>query len=224
MNYYLAVLLISISIPFIFSFHKKIKFYKKFNILPKVLMFSSFPFIIWDFIFTDLGIWGFNKLHISKFYIYNLPIEEILFFFFIPFCCLFTCFVLDKYRFTFFKNINFKFVNSLLIVSLSIILILSDFGLYTFVCFSSCILILLIENIFIKKIDYDLFYTLFLVIFVPFFFVNGALTGLFFDKTVVWYNVESILGFRIMTIPIEDLFYSHQLMLTNLIFFKKYDN
>ena len=65
-----------------------------------------------------------------------------------------------------------------------------------------------------------IYFTLFLVIFIPFFFVNGALTGLFFDKTVVWYNVEAILGFRIVTIPIEDLFYSHQLILTNLIFFK----
>ncbi|MAP66885.1 MAG: hypothetical protein CMF80_04200 [Candidatus Marinimicrobia bacterium] len=223
MNYYLSILLISISIPFIFSFHKKIEFYKKFNILPKVLMFSALPFIIWDFIFTEIGIWGFNKLYTSNFHIYNLPIEEILFFFFIPFCCLFTCHVMDKYEFTFFKDINFKYINYLLIFSLFMTLIFNDFRLYTFVCFLSCILVLSIENIFIKKIDYDLFYSLFLVIFIPFFFVNGALTGLFFDKTVVWYNVEAILGFRIVTIPIEDLFYSHQLILTNLIFFKKYD-
>ena len=91
MSYYLAILLFSISIPFVFSFHKKIEFYKKFNILPKVLIFSALPYIIWDLIFTEMGVWGFDKLYTSEFYIYNLPIEEILFFLIIPFCCLFTC-------------------------------------------------------------------------------------------------------------------------------------
>ena len=44
----------------------------------------AFPFIIWDVYVTDLH-WYFNKQYISGLYIFNLPIEEILFFFTVPY-------------------------------------------------------------------------------------------------------------------------------------------
>ena len=62
----------------------------------------------------------------------------------------------------------------------------------------------------------------FILIIIPFLIINGALTGLFFDQTVVWYNNKEILGLRIFTIPVEDAFYAHQLILLNLMFYKKY--
>ena len=51
--------------------------------------------------------------------------------------------------------------------------------------------------------------------------MNGALTGSFYDQTVVWYNKKMILGYYISTIPIEDLIYSYQLQLLNIIIFDK---
>ncbi len=222
MSYYYLILVLSISVPFLFSFHNKILFYKNFLFLLKSILLSSIPFIFWDFIFTDLGVWGFNKNFVSNIYIYNLPIEEVLFFFFIPFCCLFTYHVINKYKMSFFKKYNFVYINFFIVLFLITALITNQFKLYTFICVVNCILLLLIENLYLKIIDYDLFYTLFLLIFIPFVIVDGALTGLFFDQTIVWYNNEDILGIHILTIPIEDLVYSHQLILLNLIIYKMF--
>jgi hypothetical protein len=48
---------------------------------------------------------------------------------------------------------------------------------------------------------------------VPFFIVNGVLTGMFTPEPVVWYSESHIVGWRIVTIPMEDLFYNYSLLL-----------
>ena len=63
----------------IFSFHNKINFHKNFKIILISIPLSSIFYIIWDIIFTEIVIWGFNKDYDST-YIINLPIEEYLFF------------------------------------------------------------------------------------------------------------------------------------------------
>ena len=42
------------------------------------------------------------------------------------------------------------------------------------------------------------------------------LTGSWIENEVVWYNNQENLGFRLMTIPIEDSVYAFTLILTNL--------
>ncbi len=51
--------------------------------------------------------------------------------------------------------------------------------------------------------------------------VNGALTGLFYNQVVVWYNELEILGIRFFSMPIEDLIYCHQLTLFNIMIYNK---
>ena len=95
----------------------------------------SIPFLIWDEIFVRIDVWGFNKEHLSGLTIFSLPIEEILFFIVIPYCCVFTYEVLSVF---FFKSnfstkiINFIFGSTLLILSF----MFSD-RLYTFYTFST---------------------------------------------------------------------------------------
>ncbi len=47
------------------------------------------------------------------------------------------------------------------------------------------------------------FWVLILFSFIPFFIINYFLTSI----PVVWYNENEIIGLRILSIPIEDLFY-----------------
>jgi lycopene cyclase domain-containing protein len=83
--------------PLILGFNKRIKFYSH----PVILFYSiCLPFVIyvlWDIIAAYRGHWSFNVKYISGIYIFNLPVEEILFFVIIPFCALFTWEVVKYY-------------------------------------------------------------------------------------------------------------------------------
>jgi lycopene cyclase domain-containing protein len=63
---------------------------------------------------------------------------------------------------------------------------------------------------------------------IPFFIVNGILTGSFIEDQVVWYNNDENLGIRIGTVPIEDSVYAFTMILTVLVltnyFDKKWSN
>ena len=121
MSLYLLVLLLSLSIPLLFSFHFKIKFYKLFFPAFLSLFSTSIFFIIWDIWFTKMQVWGFNKKYHSDFILFNLPLEEVLFFFVIPFCCLFTYFVFRKFK---IFNLKIKKTFLLLFIFLLVFLII----------------------------------------------------------------------------------------------------
>ena len=87
-----------------FSFHPKVKFYIYYKSIFRATLSVSSVYILWDIIFTKLGIWGFNNQYLNGIYILNLPIEEILFFLCIPFCCLYTYHLVEKFNISFFKN------------------------------------------------------------------------------------------------------------------------
>ena len=58
------------------------------KIFPSILIIAVI-FIIHDIVFTDLGVWGFNYFYLTGMNIFNLPVEEVLFFICIPFGSLF---------------------------------------------------------------------------------------------------------------------------------------
>ena len=222
MNYYFGILFFSFIIPAIFSFHPKLRFDKQFYIIIRSIPLTSIPFIIWDIFFTHTGIWGFNKLLISNIYLFNLPIEEVLFFVIIPFCCLYTFHVIELYKISFFKKLKWTKINLLISSSLLLIVLFNYSNRYTFYCLILCAAIILLDTYYLKKIDYNIFNTFFIILFIPFVIVNGALTGLFLNQQVVWYNDTDKLNIFIFTIPIEDLFYSYLMNISNVIVYKTF--
>jgi len=211
---YLYLNIGSFIVPFLFSFHPKLQFYKKWKSLLVGIFFMMALFISWDVLFTNNGIWGFNDDYISGFKILNLPIEEWLFFICIPYACLFTHYSLHY----FFKNLAFsKKTTSVFYVILLCILILTLWYFYdrwyTLVNFVYAIILLgLVYNY--KPRLLQEFLPTYLVILLPFLLINGVLTGSFIDEQVVWYNDAENLGIRIFTIPIEDSIYALTMLLT----------
>ena len=86
---YLIVLLLSLSVPFLLSFHPNSPIGKDLKKLLIVIPLVSIPWLVWDVWATSRGHWAFNSDYHLGFKILNLPIEEILFFWLIPYASIF---------------------------------------------------------------------------------------------------------------------------------------
>ncbi len=87
---YIFINLGAISVPFIASFDRRLRFDKQWRFLFPAMLLTMLIFIPWDMLKTSLGVWGFNPKYITGYYIGNLPVEEWMFFIAIPYACLFT--------------------------------------------------------------------------------------------------------------------------------------
>ena len=213
---YLYLNIGSFIIPFLFSFHPKLQFYKKWRSLFPAIAIMMVIFIIWDVLFTQIGVWGFNEAYITGIYLFNLPLEEWLFFICIPYACIFTHYSL-QYFFSKFslseKSTNIIYL--FLLTALILVLWYAYDRWYTFINFTYAIILLgIVYNTNRNLLQH--FVPTFLVILLPFFVVNGVLTGSGIDGQVVWYNNAENLGIRLFTIPIEDIIYAFSMLLTVL--------
>ncbi|MFA7274306.1 MAG: lycopene cyclase domain-containing protein [Crocinitomicaceae bacterium] len=217
MSLYFIVILATIAGPFLLSFDKKIHFYTFWKFLFPAIVMVSVPFIIWDEIFTQWGLWGFTPHYLQGWYLGHLPLEEICFFLFVPYACVFIYEVIKGYFPNFQSRIfthYFAFGFTLLAFSLGIFFVNN---LYTAV---ACIMaaILTVGIYFLRKeVWFPRFVVSFFIVQIPFFLVNGILTGMFTENPIVWYNNAETIGYRFGTIPIEDIFYNYSMLL--LVFF-----
>lgn len=212
----------SFIIPFLFSFHPKLQFYKLWKyFFPATLIMMVF-FVSWDIIFTHYGFWGFNEKYLSGIHLGNLPLEEWLFFICIPYACIFTVYS--------FKNLLPKFAFSektttIIYASLQTILIATFLynyeRWYTAINFGYAILLLawVFNN---NRKALNVFLPVFAILLIPFFIVNGFLTGSWIHEQVVWYNDAENLGIRIGTVPIEDSIYALTMLLTVFVLMEKF--
>lgn len=217
---YSLILFFTVIICFIASFDKRIQFNHHFGAFLKAAIVVAIPFIIWDIWFTAHGVWWFNTNYTLGITIAGLPLEEILFFIFIPFSCIFTYYTIDKY----YKwEVLSAFNNLLVFVSLiilSVVGLLNTDKIYTFITALVTVLTLLYLH-FVAKVTWLTKASLvFTILMLGFFPVNGVLTGSFIENPIVNYNPNDFLGIRMFTIPIEDAVYGYSQFLLVLYFFK----
>ncbi|RXP61928.1 lycopene cyclase domain-containing protein [Lutibacter sp. HS1-25] len=219
---YLALNIASFSVPFLYSFEKRMRFIKWWKSVFLAIFLVAIPFLIWDVIFTKYGIWGFNPKYHLGIAIFGLPLEEILFFICIPYASIFT-----HYAFQFFfpnTKLSNKFTKAITVVLLvlAVIVLLVNFPkAYTTVDFSLFSLLMLYA-LFSKSKILNTFYITFLLVLIPFFIVNGLLTGSFIHQEVVWYNNAENMGIRVGTVPVEDAFYAFSMLYMALILIEKF--
>jgi len=215
MSTYLTVILLALIFPLLLSFDKKVHFYTQWRYLFPAIFITMLLFIPWDIIFTIRGVWGFNPMHLEGIEIFHLPLEEWLFFIVVPYASLFTYEVLNAYI---QKDLLGKYSKHISIFIIGLLLVVAAFNLdrlYTSVSFILAALFVFYVHFYRKAVFMGRFYLAYLVVLIPFFAVNGVLTGSFIEEEVVWYNSSGNLSIRLFTIPIEDAAYGLLLMLMN---------
>lgn len=219
---YSLILFFTVIICFIASFDKRIQFNQHFGAFLKAATVVAIPFIAWDVYFTAIGVWWFNTDYTIGFTLAGLPIEEILFFFFIPFSCIFTYFTIDKYyKWEYLSAFN-NLIVFVSVIVLSIVALLNVDKIYTLTT-AIVTVITMIYLHFIARVDWiTKASVIFLILMLGFFPVNGVLTGSFIAQPIVNYNPNEFLGIRMFTIPIEDAVYGYAQFILVIFFFKRF--
>ncbi|MBC7888508.1 MAG: lycopene cyclase domain-containing protein [Ferruginibacter sp.] len=217
---YFLILAAAIAGPFTLSFDKKVGFYKKWKYLFPAMIIPALVYIAWDIYFTSKGVWSFNENYITGKKLVNLPVEEVLFFLVVPYCCVFIYECIRCY----FPNLKNRRAADILLQVLAIVLMITGIFFYkkyytswTFVSCSVFIAVIYGCRKFFKNFDAASFLVAFAIILIPFLIVNGFLTAI----PVVLYNNAENLNIRIYTIPFEDVFYGMLLVMMDIAFYEK---
>lgn len=220
MSTYWWVNIACISVPLLASFHPRLKFWQQYAALFPAILLTAIVFILWDVWYTEMGVWGFNPMHIGTLKLANLPLEEVAFFICIPYACVFTYQVLKEFDPV--PNLAARLNQFAPWIGLWLVLMaaLTYDKMYTGPVFlSSGVLILLLSKVLnVRWLGYYL--VSYGVLLIPFLISNGILTGSFIEQEVVWYNPAENLGWRIGTVPFEDLSYMNIMLLTNIGLFE----
>ena len=184
------------------------------------MLLPALFYIAWDIYFTSLGVWSFNEKYITGIKIINLPIEEVLFFFVVPYCC---AFIYECIR-CYFPQLKNKKQADTILKLLAIVLLFTGLIFYSkyytswaFILNAVFIAIIYCRRNYFKEFDALSFLVSYCIILAPFLIVNGFLTAI----PVVIYNNAENLGIRIYSIPFEDIFYGMLLILMIIVTYEK---
>lgn len=232
---YLVVEIGCFIIPFLFSFHPRLRFFKNWKALAKSLLVMMAFFIPWDIYFTSIGIWGFNDEYTIGLRLFHLPLEEWLFFICIPYACIFTYHCM---KFFFAKEpfpIAFRYLAFLMACIFIILAMVYTDRWYTFTAHLLSGLFLMI-HLFVLRSKYLGWYMLTFILITPLFLIsNGILTGISFwdypllnadagsiSHSVVWYNNDHNLQFRLFSMPLDDVAYGMLMLLLTTTLYEKF--
>jgi lycopene cyclase domain-containing protein len=206
MNLYLGLNLLVVALPVALSFDRKVAFYRRW---PAVLLSSTVVavvYLLWDVWATWKGHWWFSREHVGDFRLFGLPAGEILFFFAVPFSCLFLFEVVGAY----WGDRKLKVPRAVWIALAALFagLAVAFRGQgYTMAVLSSVAAFFAAASL-TPVLGRRQFWLYLLLSGVGFLVVNGVLTAL----PVVSYGEEAIWGLRLYTIPLEDFFYCLSLL------------
>lgn len=202
------------------SFDKRVHFYKKWKHLWMGWLTVGLFFIIWDMAKTHLGIWAFNPRYIMGYYVYNLPVEELVFFVTVPYACTFIYECLNHYfpfRLSTFMGHGLTW---LLYLALFYVTVTSFEQTYTFIT-GLITLAYLSYHMLYEEVQVRVrFFFAYVVTLLPFVLVDGILTGAYQQEPIIIYNMGEFMGLRITSLPVEDAIYLIPLMLANITLFE----
>lgn len=197
---------------FALSFDKNVHYYRKWKLLLPAIAIMASVFILWDVFFTVKGVWGFNERYFAGITFLNLPIEEWLFFFTVPFACVF---IYECLNFYIKPGLPARIERPMTLGLIAVFLAVGFLywgHLYTSTTFLLAGFFILYHFLFLDGSYRSRFYLAFLVSLLPFLLVNGVLTGGYTEQPIVIYNPEEYLGVRITSVPADDAVYGFLLL------------
>ena len=176
---------------------------------------TSLLFLAWDFVAVKVGTWGFNPEYVMPFRVIDLPVEEIEFFFVVPFSSLVFYDVYNVVVHTKLRVGRRAFVAAGVASALSS-LAFADHS-YTFVVLiylgASLVVSSLLDPDMLNSLSFWLFIA---TTYVPFIVFDYFLTSI----PVVVYGEGATVGIRVLTIPIEDFLYSFSMFVFYALFYR----
>jgi lycopene cyclase domain-containing protein len=218
MSEYLLINIVVIIVPAILTFERKLKFYKNQPAVFLSILVVGLVYLIWDIVATERGDWSFNEKYLLGVTIFNLPLEEVLFFITIPYAVIFL-FETAKY---YIKDNEIVYYCRLYTYA-SAFFILSSL---LFINQTYTMTVLLFTGIYFLTAKFlnpsllrsKIYWYFIMFTYLPFFIVNYILTSL----PIVSYGDQAIWGIKVFTIPVEDFFYSFTLLSFNLLIYTKF--
>jgi lycopene cyclase domain-containing protein len=206
---YLLLNILSIAYPIAQSFEHRITMWKKWYAIIPAIAITSTIFILWDELFTQLGVWAFNERYLTGLFIGSLPIEEWLFFITVPYACIFIYLVLNYFIKPDLLGKLAPYISYFVGGGLVLAGLISLPRIYTSIaCIGAGGMMIVIQK-FVNASWMGRYYLAYLVSMIPFIIINGQLTV----KPVVIYDNFQNSGIRIFienwaNIPVEDMAYN----------------
>ena len=207
-SYWWHHILVILPVAF-FSFDNRIRYAAKWKTVFRATLAPAVLYIGWDVWFTRLGVWQFDHAKTTGPYLGGLPAEEWIWFFAIPFACLF---IYENLNYFHGRQVPKKFDRPIsLMIGLGSLLtgILLYDQIYSFLAFTSAGLITLWDLLKFPDEDRTRYYLTWMWSLIPMFLFNGWLTGMLSSSPLVAYAPDSFSGIRLGTMPIEDIFFGY---------------
>ncbi len=218
---YLALDLGALAGPLALSFDRRVAFYRRFWPVLGAILSMMVVMVPLDMAFVKAQIWGFRSEYTCGLQLGNLPLEEWLFFPVVGYACLFIYECLRAYG---PENPLSRWHRPILwlwaISGLGLAL-LNPLRLYTSIKLGGTAVAILVVLYGLRPRYLGRFVLMYLVSVLPFLLMNGVLTGSGIPGEVVWYNEAHILGVRLGTIPLEDLYYSLLMLLIATVAYER---
>lgn len=216
MGLYFWLDLVIIAFPVALSFDRKVRFVRRWPAALGAAGLVAVPYLAWDSLMSIRGAWGFSDRYAGTFRLFGLPPGEFAFFLAVPFACLFVYEVVRAYvpEKTARTTRVPWFVLAVICASAAVA---ARGRLYTATVLAAVALFFAVAAAFAPgALARRSFWLSILVSYVPFLVANGLLTAL----PVVTYGEGHFLGFRVVTIPVEDFLYSFSLLGFNLLAYR----
>lgn len=210
---YLSSQLILFVVFLVFSFSKKLRFWRDFKYMAPALVLSGALYFLFERRLTESALWTYNIRFLSNRFFVSLPLERWIFFIVLPLTGFLLYRIASKIRWL-KGNPNYFVILSLALMAFFAVVTFSYRQvIYTFVIFM--FLTVYLGYVIFRgrfKPHYSAFYTSFLLLLIPFFSIQSIACAL----PVINHNEKLILGIYLFRIPVEDIAAFFLLFLMNV--------